>query len=214
MEIWKAIPSLGGHYEASSLGRVRRVSRARGVKIGRCLTPQPNKDTGRLYIMATINYKHNSLLLGRVICETFHGPAPFPGAQADHIDEDFRNNRADNLQWLSHIDNVRKSIATGKRKPAGPAISISQKRRHKEHPESCPRGEQHANCLYSDAQVQLVKDYRKDNPTMPITKLSKNLNLSYGFCWRIIRGKARLGLNAGTQILPANVSERAEDLEL
>lgn len=31
----------------------------------------------------------------------------------DHIDEDKKNNHIDNLQWLSHSDNIKKAISLG-----------------------------------------------------------------------------------------------------
>lgn len=214
MEIWKDIPSLYGHYEASSEGRVRRKTKARGVVLGKCLTPQKNKSNGRYYIMVTINYKFQCLLLARVICETFHGAPPFDGAEADHIDEDKTNNRADNLQWLSRADNFKKSREAGNFRYNGPAISISQKKRHAERPESCPRGEGHARSKYTNDDIYNILEYRKCNPMMPITQLSKNLNLPYNLCWRVIKGTAWKHLNLSSPISSGNISKGSEDLVL
>lgn len=37
----------------------------------------------------------------------------FDGAEVDHIDNNRKNNAATNLQWVTHLENVSKSIASG-----------------------------------------------------------------------------------------------------
>lgn len=39
-----------------------------------------------------------------LVCETYHGSRP-PGMQAAHLDGSTANNRADNLQWKTQLDN-------------------------------------------------------------------------------------------------------------
>jgi hypothetical protein len=48
----------------------------------------------------------------RLVCEAFHGPAPF-AADACHLDGNKLNNRADNLQWASRLENARHKEAHG-----------------------------------------------------------------------------------------------------
>lgn len=190
MEIWKIIPSLQDHYEASSLGRIRRTSKARGTRTGKILTPQINKSNGRYYVMTTIDYKQKGFLVSRLICEAFHGPAPFLKADVDHIDNDKLNNVPDNLQWLTRSANIQKSYDTGLRTPNGPKISVSQKKRHRERPESTPRGENHWGAKYSESQIMNILIAHRAEPTLPLTKLSKKLGVTYNTCWRVVRRKA------------------------
>ncbi len=42
----------------------------------------------------------------RLVCETFHGPAPVGKNQVDHIDEYKDNNAAKNLRWVSASENL------------------------------------------------------------------------------------------------------------
>ena len=42
----------------------------------------------------------------RLVCEAFHGPAPFPDAVVMHLDEDGKNNRPDNLKWGTQRENM------------------------------------------------------------------------------------------------------------
>ncbi len=107
-EIWKDIPSKPG-YQASNFGRIRSLDRwieytkknvpgriFKVFKKGKVLTPV--EDNG--YIKTTIGWSH------RFICEAFHGPAPEGCTDVNHIDENKKNNRPENLEWMSHSDNV------------------------------------------------------------------------------------------------------------
>lgn len=42
----------------------------------------------------------------RMVCEAFHGLAPFEKAVVIHIDENALNNRADNLKWGTQKENL------------------------------------------------------------------------------------------------------------
>ena len=59
-----------------------------------------------------------------LVSEAFLGPRP-PFHEVDHIDEDKSNNRADNLEYCTHSENVNRSYRRG-RIPAGgfPPISV------------------------------------------------------------------------------------------
>lgn len=73
------------------------------------LVPIPN---GRGYLRVCLcrDGKTFFKLIHRLVAEAFvPNDDPEHKTEADHIDEDKTNNRADNLQWLSHTDNVRKS---------------------------------------------------------------------------------------------------------
>lgn len=108
LEIWKPIPSLP-EYEASSLGRIRRTPFTAIMPKGgeRTYGGKPyygvlRKDQGRhgLYFRGK-NYK-----VHRLVCEAFHGPAPFEKAVVMHLDEDSLNNRPENLAWGTQKQNL------------------------------------------------------------------------------------------------------------
>lgn len=99
-ENWKDIKGYEGLYQISNLGRVRS---ARGI-----LKPQ-KRQHGYLGIMlygkgghATRGFKHCSI--HRLVAEAFI-PNPYGYSEVNHIDEDKTNNRADNLEWVSHQQN-------------------------------------------------------------------------------------------------------------
>jgi hypothetical protein len=52
-------------------------------------------------------------LVHRVICETFHGPCPFPEAEVRHLDGNKLNNSPSNLAWGTHAENEADKIQHG-----------------------------------------------------------------------------------------------------
>lgn len=105
-EVWRQIPSLL-EYEASSLGRVRRVPYEAPLPHGGTRTyggvPHYWQEAKgrRIFVFKGRSYK-----VHRVVCEAFHGPAPFEGAVVMHLDEDSNNNRPENLKWGTQKENL------------------------------------------------------------------------------------------------------------
>ncbi len=108
MERWKSIPSLPD-YEASSLGRIRRVPHVRPMPRGGVRTyggqPWPGvwEKTEARYI---VQYKGKTYRVHRLVCEAFNGPPPFEEAVCMHKDENSRNNTPDNLEWGTQKENM------------------------------------------------------------------------------------------------------------
>ena len=109
-EIWKVVPSLLD-YEASSLGRVRRIPffgvMPHGGKRqygGKACLGTLRKDKMRYFI----TYKGKNYAVHRMVCEAFHGkqPFPYPASVATHINEDAMDNKASNLMWRSQKENL------------------------------------------------------------------------------------------------------------
>jgi hypothetical protein len=108
-EEWKIYPS-DTDYEASSLGRVRKKSNQRILKqtIG-------GARNLRYY---QLRIKHRIIGVHRIIAETFHSnPLGFP--IVDHINQDRLDNRAINLQWVTHGENRTNTNRNRTRKDKG-----------------------------------------------------------------------------------------------
>ena len=58
----------------------------------------PNASTGYMHI--------GSVVVHRIIATAFHGEQPSEKHIVDHIDTNRRNNRVENLRWITRLDNV------------------------------------------------------------------------------------------------------------
>jgi hypothetical protein len=99
-EEWRLIPGMDGHYEVSSLGRVRSLPRIvrNGRHLNRCrgkiLRPfPPNKGYPKLYLGADRN-----VYVAHLVLEAFVGPRP-SGLVAKYADGDPANIALSNLRW-------------------------------------------------------------------------------------------------------------------
>jgi hypothetical protein len=78
----------------------------------RCARPQrrrrPLDDT---WTFGTLNH-HTGYpelaghVVHRIVATAFHGPCPSPEYVVDHIDTNRQNNRADNLRWVTRLENI------------------------------------------------------------------------------------------------------------
>ncbi|HOO50847.1 MAG TPA: HNH endonuclease signature motif containing protein [Alphaproteobacteria bacterium] len=61
-------------------------------------------------------YLHvSNIRVHRIVATAFHGEPPDPKYVVDHIDTNCRNNRPENLRWLSRLENALKNPATRKK---------------------------------------------------------------------------------------------------
>ena len=114
-EIWKSIRNFEGLYEASNYGRIRSLDRKvrsgnrfnanidSAVKKGKILK-QVDIGSGYLQVCLRNNNKNHSLYVHRLVWEAFNGPIP-EGMQVNHINEDKSDNRLENLNLMSLVDN-------------------------------------------------------------------------------------------------------------
>jgi HNH endonuclease len=61
-------------------------------------------------------YLHiSNIRVHRIVATAFYGEPPDPKYVVDHIDSNCRNNRPENLRWLTRLENVLKNPATRKK---------------------------------------------------------------------------------------------------
>ena len=107
-EQWNEIPSLP-EYEASSWGRVRRKVYTKEMPHGGVREYGGKAHFGAFDARARrfqFVFRQKTYRVHRVVCEAFHGPAPFEGAVVMHLDEDSTNNRPENLCWGTQKQNL------------------------------------------------------------------------------------------------------------
>lgn len=128
MEIWKDIPRHEGRYQASNLGRVRSLPRIVRWKTrwgtigerrhkGGIISPDPHH-TG--YLVIKLGSASKQYRLHKVIAETWIGPCP-EGMIVSHSDDNKLNCRADNLEYMTNSDNVKRAYRTGRLSNRGTA---------------------------------------------------------------------------------------------
>ena len=126
MEIWKDVVGYEGLYEISNLGNVRSVKRTRIIhdKRGRDFeAPLPEKllstistdKTRYLGVMLYQNGEKKRYLIHRLVAEAFV-PNPNGLKEVNHIDENTKNNKADNLEWVTHKQNMNHGTLPERRK--------------------------------------------------------------------------------------------------
>ena len=113
VEIWKDIPGYEKLYQGSNLGRIRsldyiqtffekgtlceRLRKGRMLKTRVC--------NGYVYVTLSKDGKEKDFHLHRLIWMTFNGKIP-DNMEINHINEDKTDNRLENLNLMSHFDNM------------------------------------------------------------------------------------------------------------
>lgn len=108
-EEWRTIPKCRGTYSVSNLGRVRRNTGGfKNYSKIRILNLSPN-EKGYLRVQLTCKGKRQTFRVNRLVGLLFIGPCP-AGKETNHKDKCKPNNRAANLEYVTHVENVWHSI--------------------------------------------------------------------------------------------------------
>ena len=119
IEIWKDISGYDGYYQVSSLGNIRSVDReieqlsryghtvVRSLK-GRAVTPTDN-GKGYKIVGLTRNGRRQNYYVHKLVADAFV-PNPSEKTEINHKDFNKANNSAENLEWVTHLENIRYSI--------------------------------------------------------------------------------------------------------
>ena len=132
---WRPIPSLPAHYLASSDGQIKRLACWYGSRRFRERILKANDDGKGYLVVTVIDGTAKVARVHKLVCETFHGPAPVGKPLVLHRDGNSKNNRADNLRWGTYEENEADKDGHGRR----------------------PRGERAANAKLTDAAVRAIR---------------------------------------------------------
>jgi hypothetical protein len=145
-EQWRPCPGFP-EYAVSSLGRVRRETRAKGARPGRALS---SHDRGGYRCVGLCHgAKQVTRLVHRLVAFAFLGDPP-RGAQVNHKNGIKADNRAENLEWSSREENMKHAVQAG-------LMATGTRHGSRTKPESRVRGEGHASAKLTDADVRDIR---------------------------------------------------------
>jgi hypothetical protein len=105
-EEWKAIAECNGEYYVSSHGRVKSYKGGREVILKHWMVK------GYLFIQLSKKNKAKSISIHRLVANAFI-PNPFNKLTVNHKDGNKLNNCVDNLEWMTHSENIKHAWDTG-----------------------------------------------------------------------------------------------------
>lgn len=198
-ETWRDVVGYEGHYEVSSFGRVKSLKNYHGFKPGRILKQKINPKNGYLQIALSRNSKLKTFYVHDLVALAFIGPRP-PGHEINHKRPDVgeegaanaaaykRNNRADNLEYVTKKKNMEHAAAMGltsKGKPKPGAGAKGDRNGSRTHPERQIRGARHHASTISDATREaILAEY---DSTVNYKGFQSHLMLKYGASRRAIQ---------------------------
>lgn len=112
-EIWKDIPGFEGHYQASSLGRIRSVDRKirRGTtddkewRLKGKILYMDNRKDGYAQVKLCRTSGMKNYLAHRLVALAFIGPCP-ENKEVNHKDFNRKNNTIKNLEYVTRSENL------------------------------------------------------------------------------------------------------------
>lgn len=102
-EVWRDIPGYEHLYQVSDQGRVKSLGNGKTHKSSRILKPITRRDYLGVLLYKSGNSKKHAIHL--LVWETFNGTIP-EGCEINHINENKQDNRLENLNLMTHKENI------------------------------------------------------------------------------------------------------------
>lgn len=109
-EVFRQSPQ-NSNYAVSNRGRVMRIAKGRGAKVGRILRVSVC-NSGYECVTLYENDSDRTHMVHRLVAEAWIGPVP-EKADVNHLDGNKRNNASDNLEYVTRSENQRHAYANG-----------------------------------------------------------------------------------------------------
>lgn len=113
-EIWKNIPNFS-LYMASNFGRIKSIDYKKSgihkvLKLSNCRNGYPQT------VLLNDQSEYKNVKAHKMVALAFYGKR-LKGYEVDHIDGNKTNNYSDNLEYVTHSVNCKRSFDTGLQKP-------------------------------------------------------------------------------------------------
>lgn len=112
-EVWKDIPEYEGLYQVSNLGRVKCLGNGNSNRSQKRILKGNKSTDGYIQVKLSKDDKYTTKRVHRLVMVTFNPCDNMDELEVNHIDYDRTNNRLDNLEWVTHIENVHHSSNNG-----------------------------------------------------------------------------------------------------
>lgn len=121
IEKWKIIKDYP-YYEASNLGRIKRIKTQKILKSGitKAKNPRPT------VVLYKNGKEAKTVSVSRIILTTFKGKPNFEKAECNHKDGIRLHNEITNLEWVTSCGNIQHALKTGLRKNQAIGSRISK----------------------------------------------------------------------------------------
>jgi hypothetical protein len=150
-EIWKPVVGFENVYSVSNLGRVRRELTRGRAKAGHIFQPSLNKQGYPSTWLTDINKRINAKI-HHLVMRAFVGERP-EGYEVNHINANRADNRLENLEYVTHAQNIKHAAKLGRMRTTpwrkgikGPMPHQSSGLKHSEIIKKvCRRGDNHSS---------------------------------------------------------------------
>ena len=171
-EIWKSVKNYDGFYEVSNRGNLRSLDRVSATSAGVIKRTKGKvlkntfKNNGYLTVMFSVQGISKRCHVHRIVAEAFIGN-PLIKPMVNHKNGNKKDNCADNLEWVTHCENVKHAVKNG-------LITV---------------GENKSYCKLSSEKVKAIRRLFRINPKFHKVNLAKKLGVRDTTIHKIIKNK-------------------------
>lgn len=194
MEEWRDVPGYEGLYQVSNLGRVRSLDRevqhnygGTAVKKGKILT----KRHGRGQVTFIKDGVRSYPLVSRLVYSAFNGPIP-EGMQVNHINEDFTDDRLENLNLMTPKENTNWGTGIARRSKSK-SLKMKGQHLYEDNPKSRTIMEYNKNgtpiCFWFSIKAA-AEYHNKEYTTIMYNLAGKSKSLKDGTYFKYIKKEA------------------------
>ncbi len=180
-EIWKDIEGYEALYKVSNLGRVKSLDRIDSIgrhRKGKIL--KPSFSQGYPYINLRIKSKTQPYRIHHLVATAFI-PNPEHKPEVNHIDGNKRNNCVDNLEWVTHSENMHHASITNLF--------------------NMPKGESHWRALLTNEEIKSIrKEYIYCGKEHNMRFLAKKYGVSRNTIGYIVNNKTYTDSSYGEEL--------------